>query len=217
MKNRNQTHIITDENFSELVVALAKRDVDLASVVEKYGEPPQFVRPPGFATLVFIVLEQQVSMASARAAFERLQIWLGTVTPENFLTLDDAELKQIGFSRQKTLYCRELAKAVAEKTLDLASLEFLPDEAVKSELTKIKGIGRWTADIYLLMCLRRADAFPIGDLGVIVGAQKLKKLEQRPTADQLEEISSVWKPYRAVATHILWHYYLSEIRPIKKS
>lgn len=216
MKAGNKILTISEANFSGFVRTLGEGDDDLARVTEKHGEPPMFVRPTGFATLVFIVLEQQVSMASARAAFERLKIRLREVTPASFLTLDDAELKSIGFSRQKMLYCRELARAIVEKQLDLESLEVLPDDAVKSELTKIKGIGRWTADIYLLMSLRRADAFPIGDLGVIVGAQKLKKLEQRPAAEQLEEISTIWKPYRAVATHILWHYYLSEIRPIKK-
>jgi DNA-3-methyladenine glycosylase II len=209
MKTGQKIFTVTEANFSEIVTKLGERDADLAAVTAKYGEPPMFVRPTGFATLVYIVLEQQVSMASARAAFERLQIRLGDVTPASFLTLDDAELKTIGFSRQKTLYCRELARAIVEKRLDLDSLESLSDTEVKSELTKIKGIGNWTADIYLLMCLRRANAFPIGDLGVIVEVQRLKNLPNRPKADELEEISAKWFPFRAVATRILWHSYLS--------
>lgn len=205
----NKILTIDETNFTAAVNVLCRKDKDLARVVENYGEPPLFARPAGFDTLVYIILEQQVSMASAKAAFDKLQRHLGKVTPESFLTLEDFELKTIGFSRQKMLYSRELAEAIVEKRLNLHALDQLPDDAVKTELTKIKGIGHWTAEIYLLMCLLRADVFPIGDLGVIVGAQKVKNLPERPNAAQLGKISQKWKPFRAVATRILWHYYLS--------
>lgn len=215
--SNNKILTIDETNYSEALQFLCKKDKDLARVVETYGEPPMWMRPAGFDTLIYIILEQQVSLASAKAAFDKLQRHLGKITPENFLTLEDFELKTMGFSRQKTLYSRELAEAIVEKRLNLHALEQLPDDAVKAELTKIKGIGNWTAEIYLLMCLLRADVFPIGDLGVIVGAQKVKNLSDRPSAIELEKIAAKWKPYRAVATRILWHYYLSEVRPIKNS
>lgn len=207
---KDSIQIIDRANYSELIKQVIERDEDLAGVVAILGEPPIWIRPAGFPTLIHIILEQQVSIASALAAFERLKIRLGEITAENFLTLTDEELKNIGFSRQKTAYARNLATAVVTDVLDLSSLENLPDEAVKTELVKLKGIGQWTADVYLLMCLRRADAFPIGDLGVVVGTQKLKNLATRPTADELLTVGENWRPLRAVATRILWHFYLNQ-------
>lgn len=202
---------INETNFSAAVRFVCKRDADLAAVVEKHGEPPIWIRPAGFSTLIHIILEQQVSIASALATYQKLlRLASAPLTPKLFLEFDAATLKSIGYSRQKTLYSRELAAAIIEERLNLDALENLPDDAVKAELTKIKGIGRWTADVYLLMCLRRADAFPVGDLGVIVAVQKLKNLETRPTAAELEKIGVNWKPFRAAATRILWHFYLNQ-------
>jgi DNA-3-methyladenine glycosylase II len=202
---------IDEKNYREAISLIIKRDEDLRRVVEKHGEPPIWIRPADFPTLVHIILEQQVSLASARATYEKIKRKIGeNFTPTDYLLLSHEDLKQLGISRQKMLYTRELATAIVEKRLDLTALENLTDEAVHVELTKIKGIGRWTADIYLLMCLRRADAFPVGDLGLIVAAQKVKNLELRPTAEELEKIGVNWQPFRAVATRILWHFYLSE-------
>ncbi len=201
---------LNQTNYSDLISLLTKRDADLARVVKTLGEPPIWIRPAGFSTLIHIILEQQVSISSALAAFERLRLRLGEITPDGFLALSDEELRAIGFSRQKTLYTKNLATAIVTGELDLNALENLPDELVKAELIKLKGIGRWTADIYLLMCLRRTDAFPVGDLGVIVGAQKLKQLKTRPTSEELETMAEAWKPWRAIATRILWHFYLNQ-------
>ena len=181
----------------------------MGRVVKTLGEPPIWIRPAGFPTLIHLILEQQVSISSALAAFKRLQLRLGEITPASFFALADKELRAIGFSRPKMLYIRNLANAIVMGELDLAALEHLPDEIVKAELTKLKGIGRWTADVYLLMCLRRTDAFPVGDLGAIMGAQKLKNLTDRPTAEELERMAEAWRPWRAVATRILWHFYLA--------
>lgn len=201
---------LTEENYPDFIQILCERDRDLRRVVENFGEPPIWIRPTGFPTLVHIILEQQVSLASARAAYEKVKRAAGeNFTPALFLQLSDDELKSFGFSRQKIAYTRNLAAAIAAGDLNLKALEYLTDDAVKKELTKLKGIGRWTADVYLLMCLRRADAFPVGDLGLIVGAQEIKNLEQRPTAVELELIGAAWKPLRAVATRIIWHHYLS--------
>ena len=207
---QNEILFVTEENYQDFIQILCDRDRDLRNVVENFGEPPIWIRPAGFPTLVHIVLEQQVSLASARAAYEKLKRAIGEdFTPELFLRLSDDELKLCGFSRQKIAYTRNLASAIVSGDLDLTALENLSDDAVKKELIKLKGIGRWTADVYLLMCLCRADAFPVGDLGLIVGAQEVKNLEQRPTPDELELIGEIWKPLRAVAARIIWHHYLS--------
>lgn len=132
------------------VRALARRDPDLARLARQHGPPPLWARPPGFATLVYIILEQQVSLASARAAFERLrQAGRGTVTPRLVLRLDDARLKAVGFSRQKAGYARALAQAVLARELDLPALAGLDDDTARAQLLRHKGIGPWTADIYL--------------------------------------------------------------------
>jgi DNA-3-methyladenine glycosylase II len=169
-------------------------------------------RERGFPTLINIILEQQISLASAAAAFERLLVAASPLTPRRFLEFDDETLKRIGFSRQKTVYGRHLAEAIVEGRLDLAALETLPDAEVKSELVKIKGIGAWTADIYLLRALLRPDAWPGGDLALAIALQEVKGLDVRPTPDALEAMSAVWKPWRAVAARLLWQFYLCEPR-----
>ncbi len=189
---------------------LSARDPDLAEVVERHGPPPLWARDPGFPTLVLLILEQQVSLASAKAAFDRLVAAVGTLTPTSFLPLDDVQLRAIGFSRQKTGYARDLAGALLDGSLDLASLGALADDEVRAVLTRLRGIGAWTADVYLTMALRRPDAFPSGDLALLVAAQRVKGLEARPTPFELETLAEPWRPYRAAGARILWHSYLSE-------
>ncbi len=168
-----------------------------------------WAREPGFPTLLHIILEQQVSLASARAAFDKLSALAAPLTPERFLELDDATLKAAGFSRQKTGYGRNLAQAILVGSLDLARLAVLNDDAARAELMRIKGIGRWTADIYLLMALRRPDVWPSGDLALAVAAQRALGLPALPKSDELDAIAAAWRPWRAVAARLLWHYYLS--------
>ena len=210
-KNQNNGCGLDDDALKRAVRALARRDPDLRSVVKKFGAPPMWGRESGFSTLLHIILEQQVSLASARAAHTKLLRIAEPLTPKRFLMLDDATLKAVGFSRQKTLYGRELARAIFDGLLDLDGLNSMDDSGVRAELLKIKGIGRWTADIYLLMVLRRPDIWPTGDLALAVAAQKLKQLESRPNQTDLDRMSESWKPWRAVAARILWHYYLSEL------
>ena len=187
---------------------LAERDRDLARIFEEYGPPPMWWREPGFPTLIHIILEQQVSLASAQAAFNRLTELANPLTPQRFLKLTDAELKAAGFSRQKIIYGRHLAEALVEGRLNLEALGEMDDAMVKAELLKIKGIGAWTADIYLLRVLGRPDAWPSGDLALAVAAQSVKRLPQRPTPLELEAMSADWRPWRAVAARFLWHHYL---------
>lgn len=189
---------------------LGARDARLGAALQRYGVPPLWAREPGFPTLLHIILEQQVSLASARAAFRRLLEVASPLTPERFLELDDAMLKAAGFSRQKTRYGRELAQAVLSGALDLERLARLEDDEVRVQLTAVKGIGRWTADIYLLMALGRPDIWPSGDLALAAAARSVLGLDALPTSAELLELAENWRPWRAVAARLLWHAYLSE-------
>jgi DNA-3-methyladenine glycosylase II len=191
------------------VRALSVADRDLARVVNQYGPPPMWGRSPGFATLLRIILEQQVSLASADAAYRRLRSRVGRVTPAAFLELDDRALRQAGFSRQKTLYSRELARAFRDGQLKTRELKRMSDPEIVASLTRIKGIGEWTVNIYLLMALRRPDVWPPGDLALAKAARELKGLKDIPNDEELVSMSEAWRPWRAVAARILWHYYLS--------
>jgi len=161
--------------------------------------------------LLQIILEQQVSLASAKACYDKLEARLGHVTPDNLLTLDDAEMKQVGFSRQKTSYARHLSEALIKRHVDLDKLIDLPDAKVKSILMSLKGVGEWTSDIYLLMALLRPDVMPKGDIALHSAYHKLTG-EPKPTSDDFIEIAEQWRPYRSVAARLLWHFYLSERR-----
>ncbi len=200
---------LTNETLVEATYALAARDPDLAHILATFGPPPLWAREPGFPTLLHIILEQQVSLASARATFERLRIMAAPLTPETFLALDDVTLRTVGFSRQKTAYGRYLALALVNGELDLAAMTHLDDATVRAALVQLKGIGVWSADVYLLMALRRPNIWPVGDLGLVVAIQEIKQLPMRPRPDLMEVLAEPWQPWRAVAARLLWHYYLN--------
>jgi len=204
--------VLTDETLLVGVEWLAARDPDLAQIVARFGPPPMWAREPGFPTLIHIILEQQVSLASARAAFDRLLVATAPLTPAGFLALDDTTLRTIGFSRQKAGYARYLAQAIIEGRLDLDRLLELDDARARAALVALKGIGPWTADVYLLMALRRPDIWPVGDLGLVIAVQEIKQLPARPLGLEMETIATVWRPWRAVAARLLWHYYLNTRR-----
>lgn len=189
--------------------ALAAQDPDLAGVIARFGYPPLWPREPGFPTLLKLILEQQVSLASAQAAYDRLLAVVGELTPESLLVLDDETLRGVGFSRQKARYGRLLAEAVQSGSLDMESLPGLDDESVRVELQKITGIGPWTAEVYLLMVLLRPDVWPRGDIALATAAQQVKGLAARPSQNELHDLAEQWRPWRAVAARILWHHYLS--------
>lgn len=204
---------LSETNIHEICLNLSAMDSDLSIIFEKHGAPPLWQREANFATLIHIILEQQVSLDSALSAFNKLKEKLGEITPESVLKLSDEELKLCYFSRQKTVYVRELAKAILDGKLDLENLQTLSDGEVKTQLKQIKGIGDWTADIYLLMALLRMDVMPKGDLALHVAYQKIKGLAQRPTSDEFIKLAEKWSPYRAVAARLLWHFYLSVRKP----
>ncbi len=200
---------LSEASLSTGITYLSRIDTDLAGSVARLGPPPLWAREPGFGTLVHIILEQQVSLASARAAFEKLTTAAGVLTPARFLGYSDHELREIGFSRQKTGYCRGLAQSIMDDKFDLDALSELSDSQARSKLIEIKGIGPWTADIYLLMALRRPDIWPAGDLALAAAVQQVKQLPALPDQEELHEIAAGWQPWRAVAARILWHHYLS--------
>jgi DNA-3-methyladenine glycosylase II len=201
---------LNNSTLGKASIALSGEHPELRLIFEKYGTPPLWDRPTGFATLLQIILEQQVSLASAKACFDKLASHLGEVTPAGLLTLRDAELRTIGFSRQKTAYARHLSEAVAEKRVDLDGLHHLPDIEVKAELIKLKGVGEWTSDIYLLMAMLRPDVMPRGDIALHEAYRRLTEAEKRPGSDELIKMAEKWRPFRSVAARLLWHYYLSE-------
>jgi len=201
---------LSKKKLTAICKKLSVMDFNMAFVYKTYGTPPLWDRPEGFSTLLHIILEQQVSLASAKACFDKLTFRVGHVSPQNLLTLSDSELKTAGFSRQKTAYVRLLAEAVMEKRIDLENLKNLTDAEVKSELIKLKGVGEWTSDIYLLMAMLRPDVMPKGDLALHIAYQKLTGAEHRPGSEEFLLTAEKWKPYRSVAARLLWHFYLSE-------
>jgi DNA-3-methyladenine glycosylase II len=209
------TRMTATENRRPLTVRTLRRaarelgaaDTRLGVSVDRYGPPPMWHREPSYATLVHLILEQQVSLASAQAAFDRLRAALGgSIEPEGVLGLSDAELKAVGCSRQKSGYARTLASAMLDG-FDLEALAEMPDDEVRRALTAMPGIGPWTADIYLTMCLLRPDVWPHGDLALAASARDLLELADRPSFADLGVIAERWHPYRAVAARILWHDY----------
>ena len=204
---------LTEARLLDAVEGLAASDPALCAVVARFGPPPMWAREPGFPTLVHLILEQQVSLASAQAAFDRLRVAADPLTPSTFLRLDDAELLAAGFSRQKTRYARALATAVEDGSLDVDGLAALDDDDVDAALTALPGIGPWTATIYRLMVLLRPDAWPVHDIALAQALAELRGLDGRPDATGMLALAEAWRPWRAVAARILWHHYLSTPRP----
>ena len=194
------------------VARLIRRDRGLRAIVRRDGPPPLWSRPRGFPTLLRIILEQQVSLASARAMYLRLAAATGAVTPSAVLGLGVPGLRGLGFTRQKAAYAVALAARIEDGSLPVARLHRLPDEEARALLEGVPGIGSWTAGIYLLMALRRPDVWPRGDLALHKAMARLEALPVLPSAVEAELIAARWKPLRAVAARILWHGYLSERR-----
>lgn len=205
--------VLDEAGLPAAVAALAAADADMARAVADVGLPPMRPWEPGFPTLLRIILGHQVSLASARAIFARLQAAAGPLTPERLLALDDEALRAAGLSRAKTIYGRALAEALVAGRLDLNALPHLPDDEAHAQLVAVHGIGAWTADIYLLLALRRPDIWPAGDLALAVGAQAVKGLPSRPNLKTMAALAEPWRPWRGAAARLLWHYYRQRIRP----
>jgi DNA-3-methyladenine glycosylase II len=200
---------LTEPTLAIAAEQLARRDRNLDLIFRKHGPPPLWARKPGFPTLINIILEQQVSLASAASVFARLKKNVVPFHPSRMLELGEAYLKAQGLTRQKTAYCLHLAQSLADKRLRLAQLSRMSDSDAKTALLELKGIGPWSAEIYLLMALGRPDIWPTNDLALATAITELRELPIRPNPNQMAEMAEAWRPYRSVAARMLWQYYLA--------
>jgi DNA-3-methyladenine glycosylase II len=199
---------LTLESLQVAAEALAEIDPQLAAIHRIHGTPPMWGRRPGFPTLLRIILEQQVSLVSARAMFERLKSSVEPFTPQRFIESGEGYLRSLGVTRQKAHYCVQVAQAFTNG--DLNQIARMNDEDAHARLLSIKGVGPWTANIYLLMALKRPDIWPDGDIALATALGRLRKMNTRPSFVELAKIAEAWRPYRSVAARMLWQYYLAE-------
>lgn len=198
----------SENSFYKICKNLAAKDTHLGDIIAQHGFPPMWTRPATFQTLILTILEQQVSLASAYAAFKKLKEKIGYVTPAKLLALTDEEMRACYFTRQKMGYARGLAEALRSKKLQLKKLSGLADEAVRTELIQLKGIGHWTIDVYLMHALQRTDLFPLGDIALVNSLKEVKRLPKDTSKEELLRIAEAWRPHRTVAAMILWHAYI---------
>jgi DNA-3-methyladenine glycosylase II len=196
-------------SLAEAVEWLSEIDPDLKQIRDLHGTPPMWNRKPGYETLVHIILEQQVSLASAKAMFLRVKENINPLTAANMVITDEHQLRNLGVTRQKARYFLLTAQAIQSGDLELGKLANLSDEDAIAHMTRIKGIGPWTAQIYLLNALQRPDVWPSGDIALASAVRNLKKLQAHPKPDELVTLAEAWRPHRATAARMLWQYYLS--------
>ncbi|MDZ4793597.1 MAG: DNA-3-methyladenine glycosylase 2 family protein [Bacteroidota bacterium] len=199
-----------ESSFYKICKKLAVQDTNLGDIIAQHGFPPMWTRPATFQTLILTILEQQISLAAAYAAFKKLKEKIGYVTPAKLLALTDEEMRACYFTRQKMGYARGLARAVQSRKLQLKKLSALPDEAVRTELIQLKGIGHWTIDVYLMHALQRTDLFPLGDIALVNSLKEVKQLPKDSSKETLLAIAEAWRPYRTIAAMILWHAYIKK-------
>jgi len=202
-----QRRALTKQTLAEAARALAARDEHFAYILSSWGPPPMWRRPPGFATLIKIILEQQVSLSSAATMYQRLQLHISPFTSDEFIRVGPGYLRSLGITRQKASYFISLAEASVAGRID--RLPRMSDERARQELMAIKGIGPWSAVIYLLMVLRRPDIWPSGDIALATAVKELRQLQSLPTASTLLTVAENWRPFRSVAARMLWQYYLA--------
>lgn len=201
---------LDEDTFAQGVELLTREDKALAEIVSSHGSPGFWHRDPGFETLVLLILEQQVSLESGAAVHKRLRELAGPVTPDNIAVFDESDLRAIGFTRQKAGYVIGLARALVGGDVDLDKLQALDFDEASSMLQEIRGIGRWTAEAYLLSAERLPDVFPVTDRALQVGTREVLSMKTVPTPDELEILSRPWRPIRSVAARLIWHAYLSQ-------
>ncbi|HET9134999.1 MAG TPA: DNA-3-methyladenine glycosylase 2 family protein [Candidatus Kapabacteria bacterium] len=205
----SRIHTFTADTFHSICDGLARTDTDLSAIIQAHGYPPIWTRPNTYETLVHIILEQQVSLASAMASLNKLKEKTGGITAKKIFALSDEELRACYVSRQKAGYIRNLADAIIKRDLILSELQTLPDDAIRTILTGLKGIGNWTTDVYLMFVLQRADIFPAGDLAAVNALRQVKNIPKETPKETIVTIAEAWQPNRTIATMLLWHWYLS--------
>ena len=203
---------LTPKSVSQGVQILCERDADLAGIVDRHGVPPVRLRKAGFATLAQIIVEQQVTLASGRAIWTRLEEGVGGVTPEAVVARTVDDLRTMGLSRQKATYIHGIAGAVVEGELNFRRVHRADDDGAREQLIRLKGVGRWTADIYLLTAMGRPDVWPRGDLALDTALMWLKRLRKKPRPERIDKLTGPWSPWRSVAARILWLGYVNEVK-----
>lgn len=198
------------DNFQKYCNHLSKLDKHLKQIIHEHGYPPMWTRKQGFETLILTILEQQVSLAAAFAAYKKLKSRIGTVTPAKILNMTNEELRECYFTRQKQGYAKNLAAAFSNKTLPWKQFPDMSDEEVRQHLTAIKGIGNWTADVYLMHALQRTDLFPLGDIALVNSLKETKQLPPHTSKEEMLLLAEPWRPYRTIAAMILWHSYIKK-------
>ncbi len=198
------------DNFNRYCNLLSKRDEHLNVIIQEYGYPPMWTRKQGFETLILTILEQQVSLAAAFAAYKKLKQKIGNVTPSKILAMSNEELRACYFTRQKQVYAKELATAFISRQLQWKKFSEMTDEDVRIQLISIKGIGHWTADVYLMHALQRTDLFPLGDIALVNSLKERKQLPPHISKEEMLQIAEPWKPYRTIAAMMLWHAYIKK-------
>jgi len=193
--------------LSRSLTALAKQDADVAEWMAKIGKPAPRIRTAGFEGFLRAIVSQQVSIAAAGGIWRRLEAGLGAIAPERLLALDGDALRGFGLSRQKALYARGLAEAVVSGELDFDALHAAEDEDAIATITKLKGLGRWSAEIYLLFAMQRPDIWPANDLALQEAMRVLKNLRARPDEKRLRKLGETWRPHRSAGALFLWHVY----------
>ena len=193
--------------MKEAINYLSKKDQILLHILENFGNPIIQKREEGFASMCHIILEQQVSIASAQACYTKLQNYFIEINPTNILNAIDQELKNCGISRQKIIYLKDLALKVSTNEIDFASFSRKTETQIRAELITIKGVGNWSIEVYLMFCLQAPDVIPLGDIAII---NTLKELYHCQTIEEMETISNNWRPFRTFASYTIWHYYLKK-------
>ena len=198
---------LTERNLRSDLRALARADTHVAAALERFGYPALRRRPPGFETLLRAIVFQQISIHAAGAIWKRIEAAVTPLTAGAYCGVGDHVLRVCGLSRQKLAYARSLAELVASGEVPLEALGAMADEEAIDQLVKIKGVGRWTAEVYLMFALGRRDMWPADDLGLVVGMQRLKSLRKRPDRKRMLKLGEPWRPRRSAAAHLLWHHF----------
>ena len=193
--------------MDEALVVFTQKDEVLKWIISEFGLPIIQKRKEGFASMCHIILEQQVSIASAKAAYEKLVNLVGKVDPFTIHNATDEDLRSCGISRQKTIYLKDVAQRVIRKELNFSSLPMKTEQQIRNELIQIKGVGNWSIDVYLMFCMQSQDIIPLGDIAI---KNTLIELYNCQSEEEMLAVSSNWKPYRTLASFIIWHYYLKK-------
>ncbi|MCW5770572.1 MAG: DNA-3-methyladenine glycosylase 2 family protein [Rhodospirillaceae bacterium] len=198
---------LTERTLKSDLRALSRHDAHVAAALDRFGWPVLRRRPPGFEALLRAIVAQQISIHAAASIWKRIEAAVVPLEAKSYCAVADETLRACGLSRQKLLYMRSLAELVASGDVPLDALDALADEEAIAQLVKIKGVGRWTAEIYLMFALGRRDIWPADDLGLMVGMQRLKNLRKRPDRKRMLVLGKSWQPYRSAGAHLLWHYF----------